>query len=67
MSARSYARWGFNVYNDDELPGYKVCEYCGEEGLHWEETPRGWRLHDSDGDIHVCDVDEHDLDGFEVL
>ena len=55
------------MYNDDELPGYKVCEYCGEEGLHWEETPRGWRLHDSDGDIHVCDVDEHDLDGFEVL
>jgi hypothetical protein len=34
-------------------PAPKVCKHCGASGLVWRETPRGWRLYDSDG-IHTC-------------
>jgi hypothetical protein len=32
----------------------KRCRYCDEYGFHWEETPTGWRLFDSKGQMHSC-------------
>lgn len=42
-----------------EAEGYepeedKTCRYCGTSGFHWEETDRGWRLHDAGGNVHLC-------------
>lgn len=31
----------------------KQCKYCGEDGLSWVETDRGWRLQ-KDGVVHEC-------------
>jgi|APSaa5957512622_1039677.scaffolds.fasta_scaffold14455_2 hypothetical protein len=31
----------------------KTCKHCGESGLWWTETKKGWRLKGSDG-IHRC-------------
>ena len=30
------------------------CEYCGEDGLHWEETENGWRLFNRFDEKHSC-------------
>lgn len=45
---------------DEEI----TCQRCGEDGLHWEETDRGWRLFNEDGDRHTCESLE---EGFEAL
>ena len=31
-----------------------TCKYCGQDGLAWVDLFGGWRLVDSDGDIHSC-------------
>ena len=33
----------------------KTCRYCGEGGMVWGMTTKGWRLHDDKG-IHVCEA-----------
>ncbi len=30
------------------------CRQCGEGSLEWNETKKGWRLFDSDGNEHTC-------------
>lgn len=47
----------FRLDDLDEQDGEIACKYCGEEGLHWEETDDGWRLFDYEGDQHVCRED----------
>ena len=37
-------------YPDDEV----ICGICEEEGLHWENRGRGFRLYDEDGELHLC-------------
>jgi len=45
-------------WNDDpirpNLQRTKACKYCGQKGLHWKMTDRGWRLHDEANRIHSC-------------
>lgn len=36
--------------DDDDI----MCGICEEEGLHWEDRGKGWRLYDEDGKLHVC-------------
>lgn len=51
-----------NVMYDNETgafegPGMqqpKRCRYCGKSGLRWDSIDGRWRLHESDGDVHVC-------------
>lgn len=31
-----------------------TCKFCGEEGLKWEETHKGFILVDEDHDQHFC-------------
>lgn len=31
-----------------------TCVDCKEKGLHWVQTPDGWRLFNSDDEKHVC-------------
>ena len=43
-------------YEEFERPvSPKTCQYCGQGGLHWEHTERGWRLHDVNQEMHTCD------------
>lgn len=46
---------------DEELLGTEVveapqvtCKFCGEKELLWGETPAGWRLFNSKGEVHSC-------------
>lgn len=32
----------------------KHCRYCGSQGLHWRNTPNGWRLANSSNVLHEC-------------
>lgn len=32
----------------------KTCQRCGKEGLHWQHTPAGWRLHEPNDTKHCC-------------
>lgn len=34
----------------------KVCRNCKVGGLHWVKTEKGWRLHDSNENIHTCPI-----------
>jgi hypothetical protein len=34
-------------------PRIITCKYCGETGFHWQDTPNGWRLFNSEG-MHAC-------------
>ena len=37
-----------------EFYDYDGEYYCGETGLQWAHTNDGWRLIDSEGNLHVC-------------
>ncbi len=53
------------LFDDLEFEEQGVtCQRCGEGGLHWEETDRGWRLYNEDGDRHTCESPE---EGFNAL
>lgn len=30
------------------------CRYCGQNGLYWLHTDKGWRLADNDMKVHTC-------------
>lgn len=30
------------------------CRYCGQNGLYWLHTEKGWRLADNDMKVHMC-------------
>jgi hypothetical protein len=46
-------------YDDDGYTREITCKFCEQEGLHWEETDRGWRLFSSNGKQHFCRKTEH--------
>lgn len=52
---------GEDIFDTDEsVADYnqsnsKHCNRCGQGGLHWKETARGWRLHEHNGRMHVCE------------
>lgn len=49
---------GFDPYEDDEEVE-TTCKYCGMCRLYRAVQVRaGWRLFDSDGDIHYCRRDD---------
>ena len=31
------------------------CRHCGKQLLKWRKTDYGWRLHERNGRMHVCD------------
>jgi len=47
--SRRIVRWGYIP----KPPQPKTCRYCGERGLWWTNTDRGWRLAKG-GAIHTC-------------
>jgi len=57
--------------NDDDCNSFgqqlKVCSYCGEANLHWEDFGSGWKLYDANDDRHLCQCVEPNADDFEVL
>jgi hypothetical protein len=42
----------FDDYEDEEVE--VTCKYCGQPDLEWVQLPAGWRLFDSDGNLHKC-------------
>ena len=40
--------------DDEDIPTYGECKYCGESGLHWEEFDTRWKLCHSNGKVHKC-------------
>lgn len=38
-------------------PESAECKHCGENGLKWHQTKQGWRLFDSVGKEHSCNVE----------
>lgn len=46
--------WG-DPYDDELLEcNDRVCNYCGEENLHWGKVGDKWRLFNDDGNQHIC-------------
>jgi len=57
--------YSFDGFN--EPPEEVTCIYCGEEGLHWEDTHDGWRLFDADYEPHKCSGRTADATDFKDL
>ena len=38
----------------EEPLGRIVCKFCGEGYFQWKQTKTGWRLFDSEGNMHSC-------------
>lgn len=47
------AYWEGALEEADFQAAEKVCRYCGEGGLRWRSTDKGWRLFGRDG-VHSC-------------
>ena len=41
-------------FSQHRAPLSKTCRYCGESGLQWKSTEKGWRLSHGNN-VHVCD------------
>lgn len=52
MSWRDYAEPG--PWDDDEHDASVTCKHCGKTDLEWVQLPQGWRLANSDGELHNC-------------
>lgn len=65
----------FDEYYESQID-YKICNRCGEEGLHWEDIdgengewtgkPK-WRLHNRNGELHTCTPkpEDYELEDYE--
>lgn len=42
------------LHEDDFDDRDIMCGICEEEGLHWADHGKGFRLYDEDNKLHVC-------------
>lgn len=50
-----------NAYMDEMGRAYTTesydnirCKFCGKKRLHWKLIDKGWRLHNSKFELHLC-------------
>ena len=58
-----------NPWDDDEQEpeDFSVtCKYCGASGFEWVELKEGWRLINSDGDVHSCPRKSNPAEDFKL-
>ncbi len=68
MSWRDHCEPGPWNQDEQELEGFSVaCKYCGASGLEWVDYMKGgWRLINSDGDVHSCSRKSNPADDFKL-
>lgn len=55
----------FDDFDEDKDDDTETCDFCGEEGLHWDDVEsETMRLHTEDNVLHVC---QPTAEGFDAL